>query len=138
MADWPVYTERFICHFNPPGWKTYTVPAGKRAIVTSVVACSSAGVAVLVVARVAGARLGHFNIQVGGAMVVFACRIACYHNDLIEGYISEIGGNVIIGGYLFDDPTKARAPDNEFLVGDSDGPYQIQELPTNVLPPGSG
>ena len=105
MAIGQVYSERFILVSALNGTQLYTVPAGKRAIVTCVDFLP------------VDATVTFFQLGVGGKVVAgksrsgtdlsswqWQGRHVCYGGETIRA--TSVGGpsNVAVSGYLFADP----------------------------------
>lgn len=99
-----IYSERFLAAYGPNNIWTYAVPAGKRAVIRSIVLSSNGGSTGQV--WVAGA--GRFFLQrVLPAQVQTVSedvRIVLYGGEGIELYVAAAGHYVWVCGYLFDDP----------------------------------
>lgn len=104
MAGWPVYSTRFIAASGADITRTYSVPVGKRAVVTSMVFSNSSSVAGYVTVFVANVVLYRhdFQAQVGSASV--AVRAVLYGGEPLGVYTSTSGVRCVVSGFLFDDP----------------------------------
>jgi hypothetical protein len=69
---WPVYTETFIRTQARNTWTVYTVPAGRRAVVKSVMLVNG------------GAAAGEVHVQVGETSIVFVPFQAAYANQIFN------------------------------------------------------
>lgn len=98
---WPVYTETFARSSSASGtWSSYTVPAGRRAVVKSVSGVNvSSGVARLF-ARVAGFYVVQRALQ-AGTDYVWNGTIVAYAGQAIEVTSQDFTAHAAISGYLF-------------------------------------
>lgn len=99
-----VYTERLLTVKGTTGWHVTTVPDGKRAVVTSIVAVDTNNVT------------GHVQVELHGimlALVIFPAsfrqlslqlRAVAYERETIQAFAGVAGIDLTVSGYLFDDP----------------------------------
>lgn len=99
-----VYSERLLTVKGTTGWHIATIPDGKRAVVTSVVAVDTNNVS------------GHVQVEVHGmmvALVIFpasyrqltlSLRAVAYERETIQAFTGVAGIDLTVTGYLFDDP----------------------------------
>jgi hypothetical protein len=108
-VSWPIYSERFL-HHQAQGFWEYTVPSGKRAVITNV-----DGVNASLTAGRLGVYIGDLavflrSLPASGGDVHFATRAVAYQRELIRIYI-EVGGiHTTVSGFLFDDPSGRTGP----------------------------
>lgn len=108
-----VYTTRFVINAIGNTAAAYTVPAGQRAVVTSFTATMTSGAGGKVYLQLAGQNAAVFSFQAVDARAL-QLRLAAYHGETITIYVEGAGGLTgMAGGYLFADPTGARAPEVE-------------------------
>jgi hypothetical protein len=103
---WPVYTETFIRHAAWGSTGKWTVPAGHRAVITSITAMSyTTGGDVW--AGVSDVPFWYAVLQAKSSAVV-GCRVVAYSGQTVEGYVQASGQRVTISGYLFREGALAR------------------------------
>lgn len=106
----PPYTETFLYATGVNTTTTWTVPDGKRAVITSVLASSGIAGAVALV-RLHGHEAMFFAIPVKDTTIDIACRVVVYQRRTISCFCNAVGGmHVHISGYLFDDKSGAVGP----------------------------
>lgn len=100
MSD--VYSERFVASYNYAGWKYWTVPAGKRAVVRAVSAFNDIMEATPI-----------FGVQLGGAWVYYwtppgagttvhsDVRWTVYEGEQLATYTSVSRIGYALNGFLF-------------------------------------
>lgn len=114
---WPVYTERFVAATTLNAWTSYTVPAGKRAIVMSVIAGNANANSASVYAQAGPAYLMYAVVPGHGTLSYTELRLAIYPGEQISAQRSSVDQTVVVGGYLFNvAPGKDLPP--EALEGD--------------------
>lgn len=119
---WPVYSERFAYTETLTPF-TYTVPDGKRAIVTSLtvvnLGVSQAGASL----RVHGLVVAFVSIQAAGLSQAWQLYCVAYERETITVTVGLAGMTVMACGFLFDDP-----------VGKPAGAGPPGEMPGAVYP----
>jgi hypothetical protein len=106
-----VYTHRFLLITTPATNISYTVPAGRRAVITSINAANTAGTANSAWVAVAGLWIALAALPATTGTLSLSCRIAVYAGEAITGKLTASGAALAVTGYLFDDPTTfARDP----------------------------
>lgn len=99
-----VYTERFLLT-TVVGTDQFVVPAGKRAIITSIVGLNGGPAGSNAIVRVAGTAIWIHAYQDTNQSVVANLRVAAYEGEVIAGVLSALYMSLTITGYLFDDST---------------------------------
>jgi len=121
-VSWPVYTETFIRRRSlAAGTWNWTVPAGKRAIVKSVVVVqtgATAGLAEILINNVAC----HI-VQVPAAASASALELlaVAYAGQVVGAYASQANFDITVSGWLLSDvgalSSDIPAPTWDFEVG---------------------
>jgi hypothetical protein len=124
-VPWPVYTERLLAASVTGVWVTWTVPAGKRAIVKSVAAMVSAGAPGKVHVTAATVYIAAFTIPDLYRSQTLDLLAVVYAGEELRAYNEAPAGYMLVSGWLLDDPVGRATSDLE--------PTQRPELP----PPGA-
>jgi tRNA(His) 5'-end guanylyltransferase len=104
------YTETFLRAHNPGVTLVYTVPDGKRAVITSMMAASFADTAGSIWCQAHTALLLFFTFQDLKSSYSQQCRAVAYERQTIQAYTSTAGVSLTISGYLFDDTAGGSHP----------------------------
>lgn len=99
-----VYTERLLTVKGTTGWHVATIPDGKRAVVTSVIAVDTNNVSGHVQVEVHGIMLALVIFPASYRQVSLQCRAVAYERETIQAFAGVAGIDVTVAGYLFDDP----------------------------------
>jgi hypothetical protein len=110
VAGWPVYSHRLLMQATPATWKLWTVPAGYRAVVKSLVVVNGTDTA----GKGAQVRLGSgwmllHNLAARTTVALTAATV-CYGGEVLQAWVDIQGITVIVSGYLFADPEHATGP----------------------------
>lgn len=98
------YSERFILAAGSAGYKTYTVPAGKRAIVRNFLVYNSNSTAQSLWLYIASFSV--YGITPGALQSAqLETRAVAYPGEKVEVWHNAAGMTSIVSGYLFDDTT---------------------------------
>jgi hypothetical protein len=98
-----VYTETFIRTSVAGASVAWTVPAGKRAIVTYVTGVNYNGAAIAADVSIAAFPVFFFTLGVNGAQAV-QMRCVAYAGQKISTFCAAANVYRSVNGYLFDDP----------------------------------
>lgn len=109
MAGRP-YSERLLHAFGEAIWTSYTVPAGYRAVVKSVVLVNNSGAAAQIGVFMAGRPFYIAVLQAYSAAASPAMTVAVYSGESLDAYTDLLTTVVTVGGFVFEDPTGAEAP----------------------------
>jgi hypothetical protein len=99
-VPWPVYSERFIGISNSTGWWSFTVPAGRRAIIKSVTVVSVATTAALVDLSADVFRVYRRTFPAGEASVYFETMVVLYQGEQMWLNVNALGVSVTVNGWL--------------------------------------
>ena len=96
---WPVYSETFVRHATPATTFRWPVPAGHRAVLTSIMAMAytTGGEAFAGVNDVPF----WFDTLLAKKSFAIACRVVAYAGQTVDGYVQSSGMRITISGYLF-------------------------------------
>ena len=103
------YTETFL-RVAGLGTHSWTVPAGKRAIVTNVTAMNFAGAGAASSCQVAGLYVCYLPFQAQNEFKLWTGKAVAYAGQVIAVGITVAGIHTTVSGYLFGDPTGASGP----------------------------
>jgi hypothetical protein len=109
------YSERFLLMSIEKLWVTYTVPPGKRAVVKTISMVNGLDIEALCMAYVAGILVVQRFLPAHSTFFNVGAHLVAYAGEDIGGYLGEVGGGLIVSGFLFDD-----------LGGASTGPPAMQ------------
>lgn len=98
---WPVYSTRFIAASGADVTRTYTVPSGYRAVITSQVFSNSSTTAAYATVFVANVVLYRHDFQASVGSAAVQLRAVVYGNEQIAVYTSTSGIRAVLSGYLF-------------------------------------
>lgn len=103
MAGVP-YSERFLLHTATGYSPVYTVPVGKRAVLTSFVSTNNGGAAQQAVLRVAGFTIWFASVPGPGCLQSAPFKLVVYEGETVQ--IWHQGGAQVsaISGSLLQDP----------------------------------
>jgi hypothetical protein len=110
-VPWPVYSETFVRNRVSESTVIYTVPAGKRAIITSIAAASYAVAGSSYNVQIEPQVLRAFTFQAPPAGDNVQLRAVAYAGERISAYCLGSGMFVTVSGYLLSD---AQAHDDPF------------------------
>jgi hypothetical protein len=105
-----VYSVRFLRVIAAGVWVQYTVPAGRRAVVRCVAVGSNNAAGGSAIVQVAGVKTNHLVLPGAGARTE-ETRLVAYTGEIIEMLITGATTYGSISGYLFLDPSNAKAPE---------------------------
>jgi len=102
-VPWPVYSETFVRHAAQGTTLRWPVPAGHRAVITSIMAMAytTGGEAFAGVNDVPF----WFDTLLAKKSFAIACRVVAYSGQTVDGYIQSTGMRITISGYLFKEST---------------------------------
>lgn len=103
------YTVRFIATVASTVQVTYTVPAGKRAILTSVVSTNATSSEKSVEVRAAGIYVLSAIVPAYKSVALTGFRVVVYGGETIQCWHQAPGQHSHVDGYLFDDVPGAAA-----------------------------
>lgn len=95
------YSERFFSAFGI-GWHSFQVPAGKRAVLMTLVANNVGGTAAFFQLYI-GALLLYKSIPANDSTLLTALRMVAYGGESISVYLSSADAGCGGFGYLFDE-----------------------------------
>lgn len=95
------YSERFFSAFGL-GWHSFVVPAGKRAVLMTLVTNNVGGTAAFFQLHI-GALLLYTTIPANGSTLMTALRMVAYGGENISVYLSTDNCGCGGFGYLFDE-----------------------------------
>lgn len=121
-----VYTERFVACFGAQASVTYTVPVGKRAVVTSVVVTQVSGNVALAQVVIGPAVVYQRMLQAEASTTTLTMRCVAYGGEVIAAFTAAAGIYVSVGGYLFDDALAATGPPPGLSEKPSPGPWELE------------
>jgi len=127
-VSWPVYSTRFIRTSVATTWMTYTVPAGKRAVVKSISASNSTAAAGTAYVNVAGTAVMNVALQAKIYSEALAMAHVAYAGETISGYLSGPNMSLVVSGYLLDDPGGMLREHREAVQEDPQPPPPAGEL----------
>lgn len=93
------YSERFLNLAAAPGTYAYTVPEGRRAIITNFQGLSTGPSGELYL-RVAGVVSWGWITAVNNSVKVETLRLVAYEGEIVELIIAQSGMRATITGYL--------------------------------------
>jgi hypothetical protein len=125
VADRP-YTETFI-RTSVNARAEWHVPAGFRAVITSLVAVNYFAGATGTDVSVNGHPVGFLALQAQNATVVLAMRAVAYQSEVIGTYCGALNVYRTISGYLFEDSSGATGPPGRLYY---DRLEQVEPLPS--------
>lgn len=99
--SYQVYSERFFSASGAPGWHSFVVPSGKRAVLMTLVSNNVAGVEAFFQLYL-GALLLYRRIPANGSTVDTSLRVVAYGGESLSVYTSTAECGVGGFGYLFD------------------------------------
>jgi hypothetical protein len=106
----PVYSERFLNRGGNSGWTYYTVPPGKRAVITMVTSDpglnSGHGVQVLA----AGYSIYRSQLPANADARFESLRVPVYQGEQIGLYTQGATATCTVSGYLLTDTTGRSGP----------------------------
>ena len=120
-----LYSERFLTVAAAGVDVSWTVPVGQRAVVRCIVLVNTTAAAILAIVGYGSGYLHHGPIPAATTLVYGELRVPIYGGETIGGYVATGGATVTIAGYLFSDPSRSRAPDEE---------YELHDPPASPLP----
>jgi len=102
-VPWPVYSETFVRHATAGATVRWPVPAGHRAVITSIMAMAytTGGEAFAGVNDVPF----WFDTLLAKKSFAIACRVVAYAGQTVDGYVQNTGQRITISGYLFKEST---------------------------------
>jgi hypothetical protein len=103
----PTYSTRFMVHAAleaEPQSLNYVVPAGKRAVIKSVVAFNGGAAAALVSLRLAGSWVWSASVPGGSNGVSADLFMVAYAGESLELYLGAPNMGGTCSGYLLMDP----------------------------------
>jgi hypothetical protein len=101
-VPWPVYSERFLVSGAPNVWRAYTVPAGKRAVVSCVTGMSIGSETAQLFLSTPTVTLLRFLILAGGNSVSLTMRLPFYAGETLQCMVNVSNATMTVSGYLFD------------------------------------
>lgn len=114
-----VYTVRFIASVAAGVQVTYTVPAGYRAVVTSVTSTNATSATHAVEVRVGGIYVFSQDVLAFKSAAMTGMRVVAYAGETIQLYHQAAGQHSHVNGYLFAESGFAQA----------EGDVTFEELP---------
>lgn len=115
---WPVYTETFLRHSTSNSTARYYVPAGWRAVITSIASMVYGPTSSSTWVGVNDVPFWWHSYQAQPAAVTAGLRVVAYAGQSIDCYISASGVRTTVTGYLFGDPTgRSEDPASELIEG---------------------
>lgn len=105
---WPVYTERFLLVSTPNVVVTYTVPAGKRAVIMTVAGMNGSTGAVDISLQLGSPNVWIKHIPAQTFDYATGLRLAVYAGEQLKGFCSASGATLWVTGYLFSNLTGLR------------------------------
>jgi len=112
------YTETFVRALAAGIWNDYQVPAGKRAVVSSVVVANVGGAVVPSTVVVGGAYV-YSRAPAADSTDCLQMRVVAYSGEYISGQAGAAGHQVVVSGYLFDDSSGQQRPADELRLGET-------------------
>ena len=97
-----IYTTRFLIAAGGSGAFTYQVPAGKLAVITSVVGLNGGAAGGYTMMTVAGTAVWIRVYQATNTSAEAAMRLPVYAGETIGAVASQLYMTLTISGYLFD------------------------------------
>lgn len=104
---WPVYTERFFLVFDSTLTWNWTVPAGQRAVITTVLITPSSAAATTGWVLIGGKQAVKAQVQAGLGSFNVATRLAVYGGEVIGVLMNQSSASIVVGGYLFSNAAAA-------------------------------
>jgi len=108
-----IYSERLVLSSVSDVWADYTVPAGKRAVVRSIVALSGATTPGAVGVVVGPADVLWHTFQATNVTQLWDMRQVAYAGEVISCVITAGAASVVVAGYLFEDASSASSAPGE-------------------------
>lgn len=102
-----VYTETFVRATGSGGW-SWTCPAGKRAIVTSITGVNASSSGRNMSVAIAGYLVMRFAPLAAHSSAQATMRAAVYPGEGVEAFPGGTDMFIVVSGYLFDDAEGAR------------------------------
>jgi hypothetical protein len=106
MAVPKVYTQRFLLvegNTAAAVTKTYEVPEGYRAVVTSIMATNTGGGAQWCWVNLHGAYIWAHQFLATDLFKEVTCRQVAYERETIRGFSAATGLHLAVSGFLFED-----------------------------------
>lgn len=123
-----IWSTRFLVTINASEWLYYTVPAGKLAVVRSVVA-GAAEVQAKAYVSAAGGYI--FAESLPGTLTSRSVemRVVLYPGERIGAMCTHVNANVSVHGYLFTQPVAQLEPPEAVPGPPPPGFVEVGELP---------
>lgn len=99
-----VYTTRFFAFGGATTTRSYTVPAGKRAVVKSISAVNNLGSSASAALQVGGVYAWYVTLPAATSSTSFETRQVAYAGETILCTTTGQDTRVHVAGFLFDDP----------------------------------
>lgn len=105
MAQNPVYTRRILSvqGLTPGVMGTFVVPAGKRVVVTSIMATNTAGAAQWCWVQIFGTYVWAHQFQAAEYFRGVECRQVAYAGETVRAWAGSTGLHVAVCGFEFTD-----------------------------------
>jgi len=125
-----VYTSTLVRKIGGSGTETiFTVPHGKRCVVTSVSSVNDVAVPAPVAVVVAGVYVLSHRHQVASETVSLSLRAVAYGGETVKAVHYASGIQTTVTGFLFDDPSGAaynyEERTREVVVGVGELPAEL-------------
>lgn len=127
---WPVYSETFIRTTLGGVYTTYTVPAGRRAVVKTSIFCSTIASVAEIALRIAGVNVINVVLPVSPYTRVDNFTVVAYGGQQIQTYAALAGIHQTVTGYLFSESQllRGRPPDTDELPYEDIAPLALRAL----------
>jgi hypothetical protein len=107
---WPVYSERILHHQASGNW-TWTVPEGRRLIITNVAAVNAAGAGAAVYVTVGPVLAYYAAFQAPDIIGNYAAmKVVAYQGELVTLNLNLDGIHTTVTGSLLEDVSGATGP----------------------------
>lgn len=106
----PAFSERFLHHQAGTVPFRYTVPAGKRLIITCVTVCNTLVGAAVYYVKVGPIFCVYDTSLASGKSATANVRVVAYQGEVIESLVSADGIHLTVSGYLLEDATSHTGP----------------------------
>ena len=119
------YSERLLFANTPAAWTSWTVPAGMRAVIKSVVLTNNSGILAQIGVFAVGAPLYLAVLQAASAHASPTMTLPLYAGESIDAYTQDQFTSVWVGGFLFEDTSGRAAPPGEYRIASDPPDYLV-------------